>query len=186
VSCLVPAVSDSTGGALSPWLTAAGALAMVASVERTCACPVSIEWPNDVVVVPGDGTGYLKIGGVLVEPTARRDAAVLGIGLNVDVSLDEFPEELKPVASSLTLAFGVDADRRALFGTYLTELESRLARLEALCHELRSRTATVGRAFETDSMHGIAVSIDEHMRLIVEAPDGTRGTLPFRQMGESV
>jgi len=186
VSALVPSVCDERGGALSPWLTAAGALAMVAAIERVCARNAKIEWPNDIVVEHADAPHDLrKVGGVLVEPTTSPDVAVLGVGLNVDVTPDEFPAELRAVASSLVGAFDAPVDRRALFGAFLRELESRLDRPEELGDELRRRTATVGRQLETDSLRGTAVAIDDKMRLVIESPDGTRDTLPFRTMGES-
>jgi BirA family biotin operon repressor/biotin-[acetyl-CoA-carboxylase] ligase len=78
---------------------------------------VSIKWPNDVQI---DG---LKTSGILVEGTAlgSASAAVLGIGVNLNMARDELPEEFRGRATSLAEACGKAVDRAAfaahLYGT---------------------------------------------------------------------
>ena len=59
-----------------------------------------IKWPNDIVLVRDPAT-LAKLAGILVEGRPQADWAVLGIGLNVAVRLDELPLELRPVAATL-------------------------------------------------------------------------------------
>lgn len=54
-----------------------------------------VKWPNDVQV---DGR---KLAGVLIEARPRDGWAVLGVGLNVRISRDQFPAELRETATSL-------------------------------------------------------------------------------------
>ena len=73
-----------------------------------------IKWPNDVRV---DGR---KIAGILVE---RGPGAVIGIGLNVNIRLDQFPDELRDSATSLRILTGTHADRSELARALIERLE---------------------------------------------------------------
>ena len=66
---------DGTG-----WLTALGAVAAAEVVSEWTGLEARIKWPNDVRVAGR------KIAGVLVE---RGPGAVIGIGLNVNATLDD-------------------------------------------------------------------------------------------------
>jgi BirA family biotin operon repressor/biotin-[acetyl-CoA-carboxylase] ligase len=189
VSVIVPSTlprraASAESGALSPWLTAAGALAMAAAIRRTAECPALIEWPNDIVASGAPGMASRKLGGVLVEP-ATDSLAVLGIGVNVDIAPAEFSPELSATATSVAEAFGRAVDRRALLGAFLVELERRLEDASGLSAELEDLSATVGREYASDSVRGIAIGIDEQMRLVVELPNGDRSVVPSRTVGES-
>src|SRR4051795_10242494 len=54
-----------------------------------------VKWPNDVWI---DGR---KVAGILAESRSEPRWAVLGIGVNVAVDVDQLPEEAKAVAGSL-------------------------------------------------------------------------------------
>ena len=58
---------------------------------------VQIKWPNDVWI---DGR---KLAGILLEGRPQEGWAVLGIGLNVGIDADEFPDELRDTATSLLI-----------------------------------------------------------------------------------
>ena len=70
-----------------------------------------IKWPNDVWV---DGR---KLCGILLEGRPQEGWAVLGIGLNVNLRVEELPEELRETATSVATPGGernLDAVRCAL------------------------------------------------------------------------
>jgi BirA family biotin operon repressor/biotin-[acetyl-CoA-carboxylase] ligase len=76
--------------------------------------------PNDVYI---DGH---KVAGVLVEMLAQPGAAhvaVLGIGINVNQSLTDFPPELRDSATSIAIAARHRQDRNALAVALLRELD---------------------------------------------------------------
>ena len=75
------------------FLTALAAVAIGQVIEPLCLAPVCIQWPNDLYV------SQKKIAGILVEKSAK--ASVIGVGLNVFISLEEFPPELRSHATSL-------------------------------------------------------------------------------------
>ncbi len=78
---------------------------------------VEIKWPNDVLI---DG---LKTSGILIELGAeatRIEYLVLGIGVNLNVERESFPDEFRSRATSLRSALGRRIDRanfaRSLYG----------------------------------------------------------------------
>jgi BirA family biotin operon repressor/biotin-[acetyl-CoA-carboxylase] ligase len=81
--------------------------------------PVRIKWPNDVL---HDGR---KLCGVLIEHRAGWNA--LGLGLNVNHQQEDFPEALRPTATSLALALNETQDRESILQALLSALDSRLA-----------------------------------------------------------
>lgn len=79
-----------------------------------------IKWPNDVLV---DGR---KLAGILTEMEGdgeRLDAVILGIGINVNLALDEFPEELRDKAGSVAAALGRSVARHEVIERLLSALE---------------------------------------------------------------
>lgn len=72
-----------------------------AAEELAPAIECAIKWPNDVWV---EGR---KLAGVLIEAKPQDGWAVIGIGMNLSISRDEFPPELRETAISL---FGSSAE----------------------------------------------------------------------------
>jgi BirA family transcriptional regulator, biotin operon repressor / biotin---[acetyl-CoA-carboxylase] ligase len=86
-------------------------VACAEAVRRAAGLEVGLKWPNDIV------WRKKKLGGILCESSFLGDAvvyAVLGLGLNVNQKRSDFPEDLRPIATSLRLALKKEADRDAL------------------------------------------------------------------------
>ncbi len=147
-----------------------------------------IKWPNDVVLMrDGPGPAAAKLAGILVEGRPQEAWAVIGIGLNVAVRLDELPPELRPPcgegagtpavmpAASMGLrASEVEPTLALLLGA----LESRLSEPAALTLAAwRARDALQGRQISWNGGKGRAEGIDGNGRLIVSLPDGGRREL---------
>jgi BirA family transcriptional regulator, biotin operon repressor / biotin---[acetyl-CoA-carboxylase] ligase len=141
-----------------------------------------IKWPNDIVLARADGRAdfrandppLAKLAGILVEGRPQAGWAVLGIGLNVAVQLDELPAELRTGAA--TLGHGRDAIEPTL-ERLLTALALRLAEPpERTLDAWRARDALRGRAVAWSSGRGRAQGIDAAGHLLV-APDGGGGPL---------
>lgn len=91
-----------------PLINLAAALAVHDAILKTCDLKVDIKWPNDLCV------NDRKLCGILAETveTQAGQAVIIGVGINLrDESL---PPELKPLATSLQSATGVDVDRDEL------------------------------------------------------------------------
>ncbi len=146
-----------------------------------------IKWPNDVVVAAGGGGGVAKLAGILVEGRPQEDWAVLGIGLNVAVRLDDLPRELRPgspadAPSSAILpaaTLGLEpADVEPMLAALIGALERRLAEpAEATLQAWRARDALRGREVAWAGGRGRAEGIDGAGRLIVALADGGRTAL---------
>lgn len=148
-----------------------------------------VKWPNDVWL---DGK---KLSGVLIEARPQDGWAVIGIGLNLTITPDEFPPDLRTTAISLFGPTGGDMgeSRRSLpavapaglphVAADATEaLNRRLdhwveAEPDAVLAEWRARDALRGRNVSWDVGSGVADGVDERGYLLVRLADGDRVTL---------
>lgn len=158
------------------WLPLAAGLAMDATLVEL-GVQGRLKWPNDVLV---DGR---KISGILLERvetpgTTSAAAAVVGLGLNVDLTEDELPV---PHATSLRIAGARELDRGRVLARLLGHLDEVYRRWErGDPAELRAayvaRCDTVGRVVDVampdgSVLHGTADDVDADGRLVVAAPD---------------
>jgi BirA family biotin operon repressor/biotin-[acetyl-CoA-carboxylase] ligase len=172
------------------------------AVSDVAGAQARIKWPNDIVVqstaedgdgdaVGGAGPGLAKLAGILVEGRPQEGWAVLGIGLNVAVRLEQLPAELRPgEAGAAGEAGATDAARpdsgmpAATLGLEPADVEPMLARLidalgrrlaepaEATLEAWRARDALRGREIAWAQGRGRAEGIDGNGRLIVALADG--------------
>jgi BirA family biotin operon repressor/biotin-[acetyl-CoA-carboxylase] ligase len=138
-----------------------------------------IKWPNDVVMV--EPQGLAKLAGILVEARPQQGWAVLGVGVNVAVRLEELPPELHGRAATLALS---KAEIEPTLERLLRALGQRLADLPQRTLEawrerdaLRGRTVTWAAGSGRPEGSGRAEGIDGAGRLVVALADGGRVTL---------
>jgi BirA family biotin operon repressor/biotin-[acetyl-CoA-carboxylase] ligase len=132
-----------------------------------------IKWPNDIVLERGERLA--KLAGILAEGRPQEGWAVLGIGVNVAVRVEDLPAELHDTAATLGLA----PDRiEPTLARLLTALQRRLDEpAEATLRAWRERDALRGRAVQWSSARGRAEGIDGAGRLIVALEQGGQATL---------
>lgn len=111
-------------------LTALGAVAACDAVERTCGVRPQIKWTNDLVL------NGKKLSGTLTELSLEGESgalqyAVIGIGVNCNNTLEDFPPELRDVATSLYLETGKRVQRAALAAALIEELDKLYAALQS-------------------------------------------------------
>jgi BirA family biotin operon repressor/biotin-[acetyl-CoA-carboxylase] ligase len=129
------------------WIPLASALAAAHAVDRVAAVPLWLKWPNDLLL------NERKVGGILCESSFTSPtgpSVVIGIGLNVNVPPESFPEELRPIASSLLESAGRPIDRNRLLAQLLLEVERQLEEVRSqgptrLRHAYAARCITLGR-----------------------------------------
>lgn len=95
----------------SPKLTSLLAEIVSATIAEETGCAPTIKPPNDIYVAGR------KVAGVLVEGRTASDGsyvAVAGIGINVNQTLDDFPDELRATAGSLATVAGRKFSRTKL------------------------------------------------------------------------
>ncbi|HIE03832.1 MAG TPA: biotin--[acetyl-CoA-carboxylase] ligase [Candidatus Latescibacteria bacterium] len=107
----------SEGGDLSSWT----ALAIARALREVAGVEAEVKFPNDVVV------GGRKLAGVLVERSGG--AYIVGFGVNLLQRKEDFPPELREVATSLYLETGKDWDAGDLLQEILERIEEVYRRL---------------------------------------------------------
>jgi BirA family biotin operon repressor/biotin-[acetyl-CoA-carboxylase] ligase len=120
----------------SPLLTAWAAETISEAIENEFSLKTAIKLPNDVQI---DGR---KVAGVLVEMRAREKAphsAIVGIGINVNQALEDFPKELQSRAISLAIALGRSAKGRIRRGEQVDRQNFAIALLRNLDRSYRER-----------------------------------------------
>ena len=163
----------------APLLPLAVPLAVCEAAEAVAPVRCQVKWPNDIWI------DERKVSGVLVEARPDEGWAVVGVGLNVAITEDEFPPDLRETATSLLPTEaegglppgGAPGVRRALAA--LNEALSRWidAGDDEVLSAYRARDALCGRRISWEGGEGLAEEIDERGHLVVEKGDGERVAL---------
>jgi BirA family biotin operon repressor/biotin-[acetyl-CoA-carboxylase] ligase len=132
-----------------------------------------VKWPNDVVFAR-DGR-LAKLAGILIEGRPQEGWAVLGIGVNVAVRVEELPVELRATAASLGLP---SEEIEPLLVRLLSALQRRLGEQSAeVLDAWSARDALRGREISWAGGRGCAGGIDGNGRLVVALAGGGHTTL---------
>jgi len=158
---LKPAVAE------LPCLVMVAALAVVYAIEAVTGLRPRIKWPNDVLI------NRKKVCGILIESQLARgavDYAIVGIGINVNMRLADYPE-IAPFATSLSDEMGRSVSRLALLRRLFEEMERLYLAIpfgESVFQQWRERLVTLGKRVTVSSgeadVEGVAESV---------APDGS-------------
>jgi BirA family biotin operon repressor/biotin-[acetyl-CoA-carboxylase] ligase len=158
-------------------LTAGGAVCAALTAFLPTA-DVRLKWPNDVYV---DGR---KACGILVEvpPAPATGRIVIGIGLNVNNSLDEAPPDVRARATSLIDVTGTTHDMTDVLIAILQRLDADLAALGVSDTGLPARWRRLcllsGRSVAlhdgTRSIAGTCLGIDDDGALLLQTEAGPR------------
>lgn len=167
----------------APKCTLMAAVAVARAMERF-GLRAAIKWPNDII---HEGR---KLVGILTEMSAemdRVDYVVIGIGINVNIAREDFPEELRDTATSLMQIKGTPLPRVA----FLQEL---LRAVDVLYQEVqregfapvlaawRKYAVTLGQTVRVigpagEEFEGVAADIDADGALFVDTKMGRRRVL---------
>ena len=142
-----------------------------------------VKWPNDIVFEHEHGLA--KLAGILAEGRPQEGWAVLGVGLNAAVELENLPVELRQSAATLGLP---PEQIEPLLEQLLERLELWLSEpTERLLTKWRERDVLYGREISWGQGSGRAEGIDGAGRLIIRRLDGGRSTLDAGEvhLGES-
>lgn len=164
----------------APQLTFLSAVAVARAIELSTELTPEIKWPNDLLI------SGKKVAGLLNEMSAETDGinfVILGIGVNLNMTADQFPDDLRQPATSLLLESGVRVDRSRFTGTMLRELD--LLYADFLMHgfgpvreEWQRRCNASGRQVlvsdsGTECTGGLFVGIDSDGALLLRSDDDT-------------
>jgi len=159
-----------------PCLIMLASLAVVYSIEGVTGLEPRLKWPNDVLI------NDKKVCGILIESVVRGrkvDYAIIGIGINVNLRLADFPE-ISPVATSLSDELGREVSRINIIRHLLIEIEKLYLALpsgESVYQQWRDRLVTLGRKVQVSwgktRYEGIAESVGRDGSLLLRCPDGS-------------
>jgi BirA family biotin operon repressor/biotin-[acetyl-CoA-carboxylase] ligase len=140
---------------------------------------ITIKWPNDVY------WGDRKITGILLENIPEnQNAIIVGFGINVNISMDDFPKDLRESATSALIETGKEHSIDQLLEDILKKYIRHSEGDDMVAHQLYSsclykkgHKATIGQTT------GTFVSVDQDGRLRLEVGDRpvllSSGTLLF-------
>lgn len=182
--------------------TVAAGVAVCRAVESLCGVRPGIKWPNDVIL------NRKKLCGILCEMSSDMDRVnhiVAGIGINILQNRDDFPLELREIATSLYMETGIKYPRARVIASILEAMKEMYHRFITcgkydILKEWKDYSLTLGKpvflAWNDERWEGTALDIDMSGRLLVRLNDGVvrafhsgevsiRGVMGFEMKGEN-
>ena len=162
----------------APKFTLMAAAALAKTMERFN-LQAEIKWPNDIMY------NGRKLVGILTEMSAEIghvNYIVVGIGINVNVKREEFPESIRDIAASLSEIAGENLSRTKFFRALLEEFDKlyidnnfdEVFKIWRQFNITLGKKVTVLSAETGDIFTGTAIDIDADGALIVETEEGRK------------
>ena len=160
-------------------ITLATGVAIAKSI-RSLGVDAKIKWPNDVLI------HGKKISGVLTEVNAtfnEIDWIVVGIGIDSNLKLEDFSEDIRIGTTTLTEELPAKVDENELIAIFLNEFEKvyelyKDGEIETILKDWRDLADTIGKYVNITQTggkitQGYVVGINHEGSLIIERQDGT-------------
>ena len=159
-------------------VTMAGSVSVARAIRKEFDLGALIKWPNDILI------GNKKVAGLLLELSAEADIihhCLLGIGIDVNVTLNQFSPDLQKEITSISTEVGHEIDRTTFLARILKEFENRYLLIEsgeyeAIIREWKSLSCTLEHRVHITTMknsfEGEAIDIDEFGALIIRKDNG--------------
>jgi len=164
-----------------PKITLAAGLGVSMAIDRIAGRFSQLKWPNDIFL---DGK---KCGGILTESSALNETdgqrfAVIGIGLNLSSSFDDFPEDLRGKVTSIFLQTGTCPEPSQVFLTVRDEILHQIERFcsdgfQPILADWKRRDFLLGKhmecvGFDGKILVGVSLGPDAEGQLHVKDLDG--------------
>ena len=163
-----------------PLMTLATGVAVAKALERIGVENPEIKWPNDIMI------NGKKVCGILTEGVTNFNSiknVIIGVGIDANLSIEDFPKELQAKTTSLEIELERKINENLLIKIFLEELEQTIELFnseayEEILREWRKRSYTIGKIVEVKKPHkkpydGYAIGISKEGALIVEKSDGS-------------
>lgn len=162
----------------APQLTFLSSVAVVETLSEVCSLSAQVKWPNDILV------NGAKICGLLNEMDAETEMlhyVILGIGVNLNMAVEQFPPQLNYPATSVLREMGQRVDRARFLKVLLEKIDqsyddlqkdgfaSIRRRWESLC-DIMNKRVSVSQQF--DELTGTVVGLDPDGALRVQGDTG--------------
>ena len=158
-------------------ITLMTAVAAVKAIKICTQIKPQIKWPNDILI------NEKKVCGILTEMSAELDIinwVVVGIGINANIDLRDFPKDIREKTISLKEISGKEISRVKLAQAFLQEFEKyykilKRREFSSILKEWKLYSHTLGRKIRVDMgekiITGEAVDINEEGALILKKED---------------
>jgi len=170
--------------AQAPFVTVMTGTALAKTLSESLGVDASIKWPNDILI------NGRKVCGVLTEmdaEMAKVNHIIIGIGINVNNDISNFPNGLRDTVTTLSQETGGKVDRPKLFLNILRSLGSHMEKIHDLegrkdiLGQWREMSATLGKKVKVEmvdkTIQGTAKDIDDEGALLVDTKDGEERVL---------
>lgn len=162
-------------------ITLVTGVAVAKVVEELTGKRCMLKWPNDIYLKG------LKCGGILTESSSinkdnRAMYGVIGIGLNINSSIEDFPEKLRSIVTSFFMESGRNYKIEEVFEQVRDQLlleldEFSTTGFAAILNRWRKRDYLFGRwmecvGYDGTIIRGIALGPDSEGRLFLRDEDG--------------
>ncbi len=163
-----------------PLITLATGVAVAKTLEKIGVENPEIKWPNDIII------NDKKVCGILTEAVTKFNTienVIIGVGIDANLNLGDFPEELQNGTTTLKEELGREGSENLLIKIFLEEFE-KITELfnhegyEDILKEWRKRSYTIGKIVEVREPFNIyydayVLGIGKEGALVVEKIDGT-------------
>ncbi len=164
-----------------PKITMAAGLGVAVALERITGLQVVLKWPNDIYCNGKKCCGILSESSPLSMEESDR-FAIVGIGVNVNTDISEFPEDLCSTATSLFLETDISYKLEKIFEEVRLEVLDHVVELEKdgftnLLNRWRQRDMLYGKWLEWvtnsgDIVYGKSEGPDDSGQLLVRDEGG--------------
>lgn len=163
-----------------PLITLATGVAVENTLKRIGVKNAEIKWPNDILI------HGKKVCGILTEAITSFntiESVIIGVGIDANISIENFPEELRENMTTLNDEIGEKVDENLLIKLFLEEFEKIREQFineeyETILKEWRKNSYTIGKIVEVHEpfskpYDGYVLGISRDGSLVVEKIDGT-------------
>ncbi len=159
------------------------AVAVAETLETELNLPARIKWPNDILI------NNKKIAGILSEAVTDTDGIeyiVIGIGLNINNQVQEFPDDFRTAATSARAEYERPCSRIKVLQGLLASFEQHYFNLlngnfTQTLEKGRQLSLAIGQKLRLDTINGFvegqAIDIDDNGFLLLRDQSGIIHTI---------
>lgn len=160
-------------------LTFVASVAVARVIREMFDLEAEIKWPNDVLI------GGKKVCGILTETSTKDDVVdfvVVGVGINANVSLESFPQNLRKSLTTLKEELKEEIKQEEFLRALLEELERYYKmflrkKFDLILEEWKNLAGFLGQHVKVlsfdEKISGWAVDVDQSGALIIKLRNGT-------------
>ncbi len=159
-------------------VTTSASLAVSRALERLSGIKSEIKWVNDLYIDGKKAVGILTEGLVNMEEGGLSEV-VIGIGVNLNVNLDQFDESLRSIATSFYPKANAPFSRADAIAECVKEIIK--IQKEDFLDEYRKKCFILGKPLvvlaKGEKKEAVAMSVDDLAHLVVKYKDGSTEAL---------